>query len=401
MSDLLFLAHRTPFPPDRGDRIRSWHILRHLALQRPVHLIAFGEEGEPVPAELQALCASVRLIPHRRGKWGAGAASLFSGLPVSVEYFIDRAFRAAVEDRLARSAIRTIYAFSSQMAAYLPLDHGLRVLLDLVDCDSEKFEALAQASSPAMAALYRREARLLRAFERQAAARADAVIFVSAPEAAAFKAQCPMVHGRVHIVPNGVDLRYFRPQPLRVLPPKGPANLLFVGQMDYPPNIDAALSFARETMPILRTAGVPLRFQIVGRAPSRAVRALASAPDIEVHGDVPDVRPWLAQAAVVVAPLRIARGVQNKILEAMASARPVVATSQAITGLAVDKNRDIVEADTPQEQADALLDLLADPNKRAALGASARRCVERAYDWRGTYHQLDQLMMVPAQRKAA
>lgn len=396
MGDILFLAHRTPFPPDRGDRIRSWNLLRYLALRRPVHLVAFGD-GAPVPPELSAICASVRLVPHRIGQAAAVSRSLWSGQPASVEFFKDPNFQAAVDDALNRSAIRTIYAFSSQMAAYLPPQSDARILIDFVDMDSQKFDALAGISHFPTSIAWKREARLLRAFERTAARRADICLFVSASEAIDFEEAHRGSAGRIAIVPNGVDLSYFRP----LSPATGSRDLLFVGQMDYRPNVDAVAGFARDVMPILRHHNLGAQLKIVGRAPTAAVRALAKADDIDVVGEVANVRPWLQQAAVVVVPLRVARGIQNKVLEAMACARPVVASSAAVAGLHLTHGHEVMIADTPNDQARAVGQLLKHPERAAELGAAARQRVEQGFSWAASYAALEPLISASITSEAA
>lgn len=396
MGDLLFLAHRTPFPPDRGDRIRSWHLLRYLALRRPVHLVAFGD-GAPVPPELSSICASVRLVPHRIGHAAAVSRSLWTGQPASVELFKDPDFQAAVDDALHRSAIRTIYAFSSQMAIYLPPHSNARVLVDFVDMDSQKFDALAAISSFPTSIAWKREARLVRAFERAAARRADVSLFVSAQEAFDFEVAHRGSAHRIAIVPNGVDLSYFKPL---ASSPRS-TELLFVGQMDYRPNVDAVAGFARDVMPILRHHNLGAKLKIVGRAPTAAVRALAEADDIDVIGEVADVRPWIEQAAVIIAPLRVARGIQNKVLEAMACARPVVASSAAVAGLHLTHHQEVIIADTPNDQARAVVHLFKHPERASELGGAARRRVEQGFSWATAYAALEPLISANIKSEAA
>ncbi|MFL6862294.1 MAG: TIGR03087 family PEP-CTERM/XrtA system glycosyltransferase [Allosphingosinicella sp.] len=376
MADLLFLAHRIPFPPDRGDKIRSWHVLKHLAGLARVHLACFADDAADashLPALREALgpaLGKVHVEVRRTGRAVAAARALLEGRPVSLTAFDSAAMRGFVA-RLAPK-MDTIFAFSGQMAQFVP--PGARLVMDFVDMDSAKFAAYAEAGG-AMAPLYRREAALLFAFEREVAARASVSLFVSEAEAALFRARAGLPAADIRALQNGVDLDRFRPG--AAAPAEAPRPLIvFTGQMDYPPNVEAVRGFVAGVLPLLPGA----TFAIVGRGPTEAVRALASDRVI-VTGEVADVRPWLAAADVVVAPLRIARGVQNKVLEAMAMARPVVATPAAFEGIEAEPGRDLILADSPEAQAEAIARLLADPARAAALGAAARRQIERTYAW--------------------
>ncbi|HEX8554255.1 MAG TPA: TIGR03087 family PEP-CTERM/XrtA system glycosyltransferase [Sphingomonas sp.] len=360
---LLFLAHRAPFAPDRGDRIRSYHVLRHLAVRMPVHLVTFANRAGETPPSGLASCTVVPLIkPH----WRAAAQALATGQPVSLTAFADPAFRAAVAAVMARHRPDSAYVFSGQMAQHVP--HGLPFVMDFVDVDSAKFAALGGP----LAWLYAREARLLAAEERRIAARAGASLFVSAAEAALFGE-----HGRVMTVENGVDTTFF--DPAAALPVAGGAEIVFTGQMDYAPNVEAAGWFARDILPLVRQRHPDVRFAIVGRAPTAAVRALAALPGVEVTGAVADVRGHLAAASVAVAPLRLARGIQNKVLEAMAMARPVVTTRAAAEG--IDHAGTLRIADTDEAFARTVADLFGARAERQAIGKAARAQVIRRYGW--------------------
>lgn len=428
MGDILFLAHRIPWPPDKGDKIRSWHMLRHLAERTRVHLGAFVDD----PADmahlplLESLCASVKLLPIGSGPHRAARAArgLLTGAPLSVALFADPAMRAWVDTTVAGQPITGVFAFSGQMAPYiLPHTRGRRTVMDFVDLDSEKWAQYAAESHGPRAWLYAREARRLLGFEAMVAARVDATLFVSEDEAALFRARAGAGAGRVHALSNGVDLEYFRPDydcarpgphrpfgaPLlegevRLTSPSrggggaadgggvGPTFVL-VGAMDYRPNIDAARWFADAVWPTIRAALPDARFLIVGSKPTAEVQALGQRPGIEVTGRVPDVRPYVAAATVVVAPLRIARGIQNKVLEAMAMARPIVATPQAREGIDAQPGRDLlVEADAPAF-AQACLALAADPVRAAALGQAARARAVARYAWAPNLRLLDTLLL--------
>ena len=386
--DVLFLAHRVPFPPDRGDRIRSYHVLRHIAGRARVHLVAFADTAAEVdvPPAFAALLASHTVVHRRKPQWRAGLEALAQGKPLSLTAFAD----PAVRDAVARVKADAVYAFSGQMAQYLPthLPGGVRQVMDFVDADSAKFAAYAKDARGPMRWMLAREARLLGAYERDVAARVDASLFVSAPEAA-------LVPGG-QALENGIDTAFFDPA-AAFAPVLGQGRLVtFTGQMDYRPNIEAVTRFARDVLPAIR-ARHDVRFAIVGRAPTPAVRALAGEGVI-VTGAVPDVRGWLAASDVVVAPLLLARGIQNKVLEAMAMERAVVASPAAAEG--IDHAGTIRVADLPAMAAAvrALLDGSADA---AALGRAARARVMRRYGWEAALAPLDALLGLPRPVRAA
>lgn len=387
--DLLFLAHRAPFPPDRGDKIRSYHVLRYLAARARVHLVAFGE-GEAdfdVPPGLAAQLASVSIVRRSKPQTLAAIEALATGKPVSLTAFGSQ----AMHDAMARVRADAIYCFSGQMAQYLPA--GVPTVMDFVDVDSAKFAGFAASGSLPMRWMMRREARLLGAFEHRIAARVHASLFVSDAEVALFRAGG--AEGLIEAVENGIDAAAFdpglrdsehgavRPSPL----------IVFTGQMDYRPNIEAVTWFAADVLPRLLDTYPMLRFAIVGRAPSAAVRALASDRVI-VTGAVDDVRPWLAAADVCVAPLKLARGIQNKVLEAMAMARPVVASVAAAEG--IDHAGMLRVAGDAADHAAQILALLDDPPAAMALGARARQRVLARYDWDARLAPLDALLGLSA-----
>lgn len=374
--DILFLAHRAPFPPDRGDKIRSYNVLRYLAARARVHLIGFAEDpaDRQIPDDLRAQLASAAIVPRTKSRGLAAVEAVLSGKPVSLTAFADPAMARAVQRLLDDEPIAAIYCFSGQMAQYLPTG-GPRVIMDFVDVDSAKFGGFANRGPLALRWLMRREARLLGAFERDVAMRVDTSLFVSDAEAALFRDGG--ANGEIRTVENGIDAHVFEPASATPVDEAGPL-IVFTGQMDYRPNIDAVTWFAREVVPRIRCRHRDARFAIVGRAPTAAVKALAG-PGVIVTGAVDDVRGWLAAASVCVAPLHIARGIQNKILEAMAMARPVVASSAAAEG--IDHGGTICVADGAEDVAATVSRLIDDAEQAAGLGETARARVLARYDW--------------------
>ena len=389
MGDILFLAHRIPYPPDRGDKIRSFHMLKALSAIRPVHLIAFGGDAADFGHEqaLAPLVASQTII--RRGKplWLAGLEGVALGKPASVAAFGSTAMRRAVTRILARHSIDTLFVYSGQMAQYLPASRQCREIMDFVDVDSAKFADYAARGGKA-ARFMQREARFLARVERAVAHRADATLFVSEAEARLFRARGGQ--GNIVAVENGIDAAYF--DPAASFRPIGyeDALIVFTGQMNYWPNVEAVTRFATNILPLVRNRWPEARFAIVGREPSQAVERLADLPGVRVTGEVEDVRGWLAAAAVVVAPLTIARGVQNKVLEAMAMARPVIASPQAAEG--IEHGGAIHVADTDAAFAETISALLSEPLRAQALGNSARAHVLQRYGWERTLAPLRALV---------
>jgi sugar transferase (PEP-CTERM/EpsH1 system associated) len=391
MSEILFLAHRIPFPPDRGDKIRSWHLLKHLASLGRVHLACFADDEADaghLPALRDALggrLGEAHVEIRRTRKIAAAARALIQGKPVSLTLFDSGALGDFVRTSLSDPKIEAVFAFSGQMAQFVPERLSQRFVMDFVDMDSAKFAAYGEAEGP-LAALYRREARMLLAFERAVAARADVSLFVSEAEAALFRSQAGLPGADIRALQNGVDLDYYDPAKKgdtyffakKYVSPWSPPHplIVFTGQMDYAPNAEGVTWFARDVLPAIPGA----TFAIVGRNPTDAVRRLASERVI-VTGAVPDVRAWLAAADVVAAPLLTARGVQNKVLEAMAAGRPVVATPAAFEGIEAEPGRHLLVADGAEAQAQAIVGLLADPGRAESLGRAARRRMEDAYRW--------------------
>lgn len=398
----LFLAHRIPFPPDRGDKIRSWQLLKYLAARGTVHLACFADD-EADAANLAGLRDALgdrlgegHVEPRRTGKAMAGARALAAAKPVSLTLFDSPRLRGFVDRMLAKGGIETVVAFSGQMAQFVPAGLAARFIMDFGDVDSAKFAAYAEDAAGPMRWLYRREADRLFAFERAVAARADFTTFVSEAEATLFRDATGLPN--IRALSNGIDFEAFDPD--ADFAPLGAAErgegplLLFTGQMDYPPNIDAVRWFVREVLPHVPGA----RFVVAGRAPTAEVMSLAGER-VNVTGAVADMRSWLAAADVVVAPLRIARGIQNKVLEAMAMARPVVASPAAFEGIEAEPGRDLVVADGAEAMAAEARNLLADLPRALAIGQAARRLVTGSYSWESRLAPLD-AMLAPARRAA-
>jgi len=394
---LLYLVHRIPFPPRKGDKVRSYHQLAYLARHYRVHLGTFVDDAADLEHvdSVRAMCESlmVRRLRPRLSRV-LSARALATGDPLSVAYFASAALMRWVRHTIAAHHVTRVLAFSSSMAQYLlpHLRHGVRSVVDFVDVDSEKWRNYSDLHRGAMGWVYRREGRSLLAHERMLAARFDASVFVSREEAALFRRLAPESAARVHHVSNGVDACYFDPAVAHdnPYPPGGPV-LVFTGAMDYRANVDAVVWFSNAVFPTVRERVPQARFVIVGGNPAPAVRALAACPGVTVTGTVHDVRPYLAHAALAVAPLRIARGVQNKVLEAMAMALPIVATPAAVEGIESGHGLDHWLAGEPLAMAQKVGEALA-ARDGADCGAALRRFVLERYDWSASVGQMQGLI---------
>ncbi len=377
MKRLLFISHRVPYPPDKGERVRAFHEIEALAQHFRVTVATLAHQPSDVEAaaELKRWCEKVITAPVS-GKVGLlrGALALLCGRSVTEGFFHSRRLAYALGEEAAREPFDLVFVYSSNVLPHaLSVPAGARIA-DLVDVDSAKWATYAQAARWPRRWLYRREARGVRSLERRALDQCDAVILISQAEVQAFGVESD----KISVVGNGVDTEYFKPAEAD---PARPPSLVFTGTMDYKPNIDGVCWFVREVWPALRRDVPDLTFSIVGRNPTRAVRRLADVPGVTVTGSVPDVRPYLAKAALAVVPLLIARGVQNKILEAMAMGRAVVASPEGLEGLEVAIGTETFQARTPDEWQRRILELLHDDARRQQVEHAARTCVEQKYTW--------------------
>ncbi len=396
MGEILFLAHRIPWPADRGDKIRSYNILRHLAEMAPVHVGAFADDDRDMGfvAEMAPLFASVHVELRSKPQWKAGIEALKKAMPISVSSFASDTMQAYVDRQIATGRISHIFVFSGQMGQFVPADFNGRFVMDFVDVDSAKFASYAKSGNPAMRWINSREAKKLSAYEQAIAHRADASLLVSEAEASIFRAGGNLGPDRVRALGNGIDTIFYNPSADFALPARvvhGPL-IAFTGQMDYRPNIEAVTQFAKGPFAQIRARDEKVTFAIVGRNPTPAVTALRNLPGVLVTGAVDDVRSWLAAADVVVAPLCIARGIQNKVLEAMAMAKPVIVSAAAAEGIDANDGEHFIVADDASSQANAVSSLLADKTAANRLGRAARNHVLKQYGWAKQLQSMDVIM---------
>ncbi|MES1936603.1 TIGR03087 family PEP-CTERM/XrtA system glycosyltransferase [Salinisphaera hydrothermalis] len=394
MAELLYLCHRIPYPPNKGDKIRAFNWLRALARRHTVHLGSFVDDPDDWSHAdaLARWCESVCLRPlaPRRAKLRS-LSGVVRGEALSFAYYRDGGMQAWVDRLMQERAIDAVLVFSSTMAPYVARYDHVRRILDFVDVDSDKWAQYAVHARAPMRWIYAREAKALAAGERRLARTFDASVFVSAAEADFFRRIAPDCSTHVHAIANGVDADYFDPGGSYPDPARGDAHIVFTGAMDYGANVDAVCWFVEEVFDRVRAVVPEARFTIVGTRPTRQVRALAQRDGIEVTGAVPDVRPYLAHARLAVAPMRIARGLQNKVLEALSMSLPVVLTPQAAAGLENGTGAACDVADTPGAFAEAVITRLTSAPDDDTRGA-ARAYVLAHYAWDARSAELDRLL---------
>jgi sugar transferase (PEP-CTERM/EpsH1 system associated) len=382
--DLLFLAHRIPYPPNKGDKTRAWHFLSHLAQSRRVHLGCFiDDDGDwaHVPL-LTQVAAETCFVPLGRARGLIRSLpSLLTSMPLTLAYYKDSRLSSWV-NRVRGMCSPTVFVFSSCMAQYVMEWREARRIIDFVDVDSAKWREYSTRRAWPISTLYRREGNALLRSERDIAREFDMSVFVSQPEAELFQQLAPEAASRVVAITNGIDAAQFSPEADYPDPysGKGQSVLCFTGMMDYWPNVDAVTWFVDAVFSRVRATRPDATFWIVGARPTPAVRKLAQHPGVMVTGQVADTRPYLAHAAGVVAPLRIARGIQNKVLEGMAMGRPVIVSREAFEGIRAEAGRDVLVAGGADEFVRAI-ETVWTGEVSGVIGARARAVVRRHHDW--------------------
>lgn len=408
-NEILFISHRMPFPPDRGDKIRSHHVLKRLASLAPVHVATFADDDRDLAeeVELAAVARSYCLVRRVKPLVLAGLQALAQRAPVSLPAFANAELANYVESVLRNRSIGTIYVFSGQMGQYIPAWFTGRVIYDFVDVDSAKFEAYAERDHGLRRWINAREARLLRAEEERQAQRATVSLLVSDEEAALFRSRLSSAAAcDVRALRNGIDSRFFDPGAVRPAARMqefdGP-RLIFTGQMDYAPNIEAAMRVIVRLLPAIRARSPNATFHIVGRNPPAELTRFNGHDGVYVWGGVDDMRIWLAGADIALVPLEIARGIQNKVLEAMAMALPVVMTGAAATGIGGTEGQHFVAADSDIVLIDRVAQLIAHPRQALTMGRAAREYVVDNMSWQACLAPLPGLLNLPtgSQRDAA
>ncbi len=395
---ILYVCHRIPFPPNRGGKIRPFHMIEHLSHKHSVTVASLAhsqrelEEAQELSKHCEQVLADVVPSPRR---WMQACFSLFSSKPSSVAYFWSPRLAGMIRKAAEQKSFDAIFVHCAFAAQYvLDLRSPLRIL-DFGDIDSAKWFEYASSRAFPLSLGYRVEAEKLRRYERYLASQFDICTATTQGELEELRSFGVPVPSTV--IPNGVDLSYFQP---RAENPRDSAVLVFLGRMDYFPNIEGAIWFANEIFPLIRRVIPQAEFRIVGSDPVRAIQNLATIPGVSVTGHVPDVRPYLMDAAVAVAPLKIARGTQNKILQFLAMGIPTVTTTVAAKGVGATPGRHFLVADGAEEFAAQVQRLVQDHGLRETLSIAGREPLPTAHSWPASMKILDSLLETKPDRVA-
>lgn len=397
---VLALTHRTPFPPDKGDKIRTHHLLTRLAKRCELHLMAFAEPPSDLAhaARLRRHFASVTLEPiDLRWQKVKALPWMLGWRPMTLSVFGSARLQTAVDRAVRELNPDAILAESSSMAPYALRHPEVPLVMDFVDVDSAKWRAYAEEASFPMRSVYRREAATLEQYERDVARRAVISTVTADREKVLLSAIAPGCDART--LANGVDTDYFSP----AAAPAEDASAVFFGAMDYHANVEAAVFLVRDVLPRVRARYPGFRVVIAGSRPTAEVRALAAVDGVTVTGYVDDIRGHVRGCAVCIIPLRVARGVQNKVLEAMAMGVPVVCSPAAAEGIEAEPGTHLVVAPFGEHgapMAEAVLALLHDRARGHAIAAAARQRVEARYGWEPRSDELHGMLTEASERRA-
>ena len=395
MKKLLYLVHRLPFPPNKGDKISSNNMLNYFSGRWRVHLGTFVDDPDDwqyvnlVREKCEDSC--IVELPRRKRLTGS-LFGLLTGKALSLSYYDNAQLQAWVRDSIARECPDAVLVFSGVMGRFVKdlLPAHVPVVFDAEDVDSEKWRSYAQAKRWPISWLYRREAKKLLAYEREMASSTHVSIFVSQEEAALFKQLAPESAHKVHYRTQGVDSAYFDPA-LSYDNPYQPGQkvLVFTGAMDYWPNVEAVKWFCQHVLQAVLAREPNFLFCIVGMKPTEDVKQLGKLPGVRVTGGVPDVRPYLHYALAACLPLQLARGIQNKALEAMSMTLPVLATEGALVGIVDYPGVLATEANDADAMISAAVALLAVPRQANTAG---RACVLEHYNWDTNLRRMERFL---------
>ena len=396
MSNLLYLVHRIPYPPDKGDKIRSFNLLRHLSKEYSIYLGGFVDQSKDwdYVDEVEEYCSEVYLRPIRNWRSILSAAlSLVRRRSLSVSYYSDKALQQWVKDLLRTMQIDVVVAYSSTMSQFLPNGNSGNtiILADFVDLDSDKWRQYASEAKWPLSAIYAYEAKALAKWELEVAESVDAITLVSTEERRLLLSRCSREVKKIGIVRNGVDAEFFDPE-LELANPyqDGIPVACFTGAMDYFANVQGVNWFSECIWPLVKEKVPTAEFWIVGSNPTKEVLALRSVQGVRVTGYVSDIRPYLKHASVAVVPLELARGVQNKVLEALAMDLPIIATPQALQGLDGSLPDSITSVSDSSGFAERTS--LALENEASTFNSQGRRYIQKNYDWERNLAEIDRIL---------
>ncbi len=382
---LLFLCHRIPYPPNKGDKIRSFHLLHHLSKHFDIYLATFVDDpaDRPYVSEVKKHCKDSLYVDLK--PWQATLRSLkgfITGDPLSIPYYTNTGMKNWVKAAVAENNIRHVIVYSSAMAQFIlqPEFSFTRKIIDFVDVDSDKWQQYARQKPWPLSWLYRRESDKLLKLERTLSEQFDSGLFVSSAEADMFRMLSPETADKIGFYNNGVNIEYFDPARDSSNPyADGVPTIVFTGAMDYWPNVDAVVWFVHQVLPHLLVESPLLQFYIVGGNPAKKVQRLSAETGVVVTGRVEDIRPYIQHAVLAVAPIRVARGVQNKVLEAMAMEKPVLVSRKGLEGIDAVHGEQLLIADEVDEYINLVQRILR--GDFPAMGSKARTYVAENFNW--------------------
>jgi sugar transferase (PEP-CTERM/EpsH1 system associated) len=391
------LTQRIPYPPNKGDKIRSFNEIKYLSKKHSIYLgtILDHPSDEQHVSSLRQYCKEVYAIYFNKRL--RLVKSVVQDKPFSVCNFYHASLQEFVDRTLTTKKIDAVICFSSSMAEYVfnaqqyKKNHlnGARLIMDYIDLDSDKWSQYATYSKFPLKQIYQLEQKRLFEYEVKINQAFDESIFVAQQEVATFKQYYPRANG-VLTIPNGLDIGYFTPKLERRSNPR--PILVFTGVMDYFANEDGVIWFCRNILEKIRKQFPGVQFYIVGMRPTKAVRNLANIAGVTVTGYSNDIREYYWKADICVVPLRIARGLQNKVLEAMATGNAVVATSNASKGIVCENNQNIVIADDAESFAERVIELLKDRERREEIARNAIANIHHNYCWEENLKEFDRLL---------
>lgn len=401
---ILYLCHRIPYPPNKGDKIRSFNEIQYLARKHTVDLVTLADDPADLAyaKDLETYCRTIRVfLLNKKTALINGGLSLVSGKSITQGYFYKKIFQKAVDTLTTKTRYDMLICFSSPMARYVfqaaknPLNLARTLLMDFCDLDSDKWLQYAKKKPFPVNLLYRLEAARLLAFEKKINRSFHKSVFVSQKEADLF-VKVFSEAANITVIPNGVDHWYFTSDPKPGcqydIPDSNNGDrpvIAFFGAMDYYANVDGACWFARQILPAIRQKIPDVLFYIVGSSPAPELTGLAAAhASIRVTGFVEDIRPWYSRARVCVIPLRIARGVQNKVLEAMSMEKAIVTTPAAVQGIVLPQDPPLAITNDPDRFASHVITLLQNTLRRRTMGRAARQHIIEHFNWDRNMKQL-------------
>ncbi|WP_300463382.1 TIGR03087 family PEP-CTERM/XrtA system glycosyltransferase [Desulfobacula sp.] len=386
---ILYLCHRIPYPPNKGDKIRTFNEIKYLSKNHNIDLITLADDLKDLKyaEHLKKYCRQIKIFPLNKNVAKInGLLSLLFGQSISQGYFYKREFQNTFNSWTESERYDALICFSSPMAEYVfksknkIKDIAKTMIMDFCDLDSDKWSQYVQKSTFPLNMIYKKEASRLLRFEKKINKMFNKSVFVSHKEAELFVKYYPEAKD-IQIISNGVDYQYFNSKKTEITQSFPSPMLVFSGAMDYYANIDGVIWFAKEILPEIKKKIPEIKFYIVGSNPDPSVKALEKDTSIIVTGFVNDIREYYKAADLCIIPLRIARGVQNKVLEGMAMGKAIISTSQAVQGIHRDVKQVLEIEDDPMKFAEKVISFLNNSSRITELGNAAEKFVVQHHNW--------------------